>query len=30
MSGLLKIPLLYELFNECVDSWFEIDELRGK
>ena len=30
MTGLLKIPLLHELFKECTDSWFKIDELQGK
>ena len=30
MSGLLKVPLFYELFKECMDSWFEIDKLQGK
>ena len=30
MSGLLKFPLLYELFKECMDSWFEMDDLQGK
>ena len=30
MGGLLEVPLLYELFKECIDSWFGIDELQGK
>ena len=30
MNGLLKIPLLYELFKECIDSWSKIDKLQAK